>query len=313
MPELPEVETVRLGLQPVLEGWRFTRVETRRGDLRVPFPKEFAQRLTGRHILRLRRRAKYLLADLDKGETLVIHLGMSGRMAVYAYGKDRKLGQFYYEVAPEDAGQGKHDHVIFETDAPARIVFTDHRRFGLMTLVETDTLDTDRLFKGLGGEPLADEFNAAYLKRVLKGKKTPIKSALLDQRVVAGLGNIYVCESMWRAHISPKRQAAKVKAAQIDLLAPAIKAVLREAVKAGGSSLRDHRRVDGELGYFQKTFAVYDREGKACRTPGCAGVIKRIVQAGRSTFFVWFVRSSLINASACCLAQTPLPLDNRLS
>lgn len=285
MPELPEVETVRLGLQPVLEGRRFTYVETRRADLRVPFPGEFADRLTGRRVIRLRRRAKYILADLDDGETLVIHLGMSGRMSVYAQGRDRKLGQFYYEVMPADAGRGKHDHVIFETDAPAKIVFTDHRRFGLMTLVATAELDADPLFKGLGGEPLSDDFNAKYLKGVLKGKKTPIKSALLDQRVVAGLGNIYVCESLWRAHISPRRQATRVKPAQIELLTPAIKVVLREAVKAGGSSLRDHRRVDGELGYFQKTFAVYDREGERCRTPGCSGMIKRIVQSGRSTFY----------------------------
>ena len=285
MPELPEVETVRLGLQPVLEGRRFTYVETRRADLRVPFPEDFAERLRGCRIKQLRRRAKYLLADLDNGETLVIHLGMSGRMSVYAHGRDRKLGQFYYEVTPADAGQGKHDHVIFETDAPARIVFTDHRRFGLMTLVETAEIETDPLFKGLGAEPLSEEFDAEYLKQALKGKKTPIKSALLDQRVIAGLGNIYVCESLWRSHVSPKRQAARVTPAQIDLLAPAIKTVLREAVKAGGSSLRDHRRVDGELGYFQKTFAVYDREGERCRTRGCSGRIKRIVQSGRSTFY----------------------------
>src|SRR5215831_9062240 len=177
MPELPEVETVRLGLRPVLEGRRFTYVETRRGDLRVPFPDEFAQRLTGRRVTRLRRRAKYILADLDDGKTLVIHLGMSGRMSVYVHGRDRKLGQFHYEVAPADAGRGKHDHVVFETDAPANIVFTDHRRFGLMTLVDTAELDAHPLFKGLGGEPLAKDFDAAYLKRVLKGKKTPIKSA----------------------------------------------------------------------------------------------------------------------------------------
>jgi formamidopyrimidine-DNA glycosylase len=285
VPELPEVETVRLGLQPVLEGRRFTHVLTRRADLRVPFPEEFAERLTGRLVMHLRRRAKYILADLEGGETLVIHLGMSGRMAVYAHARKRKLGQFHYEVAPADAGQGKHDHVIFETDAPACIVFTDHRRFGLMTIVETAKLDAHGLFKGLGGEPLSDEFNASYLKRVLKGKKTPIKSALLDQRVIAGLGNIYVCESLWRAHISPKKKATRVKPAQIELLAPAIKAVLREAVKAGGSSLRDHRRVDGELGYFQKSFAVYDREGQPCLTPKCPGMIKRIVQSGRSTFY----------------------------
>lgn len=276
---------MRLGLQPVLEGRRFTHVTTNRRDLRVPFPEEFARRLTGRRVARLRRRAKYILADLDGGETLVIHLGMSGRMSVYAHGKNRKLGQFTYEIAPADAGCGKHDHVIFETDAPARIVFTDHRRFGLMTLVETAKLEEHPLFKGLGGEPLSEDFDASYLKRVLKGKKTSIKAAMLDQRMIAGLGNIYVCESLWRAHISPKRLAAKVKPAQIDLLAPAIKAVLREAVKAGGSSLRDHKRVDGELGYFQKSFAVYDRETIPCPTAHCSGIVKRIVQSGRSTFY----------------------------
>src|ERR1051325_7126111 len=168
LPELPEVETVRLGLQPVVEGHRFTRVETRRGDLRTPFPEQFAERLTGRRIIRLRRRGKYILGDLDEGETLVIHLGMSGRMSVYVHEKTGRLGKFRYELAPDDSGRGKHDHVIFETDAPARIVFTDHRRFGLMTLVETETLDTHPLFKGLGGEPLSDTFDAGYLKKVLK-------------------------------------------------------------------------------------------------------------------------------------------------
>jgi len=285
MPELPEVETVMLGLQPAMEGRRFTYVETRRGDLRVPFPEDFAERLTGRRIKRLWRRAKYLLADLDAGETLVIHLGMSGRMQVYAEGRNRKLGRFHYDMAPEDAGRGKHDHVVFETDAPARIVFTDHRRFGLMTLVDTAHLDTHKLFAGLGVEPLSTGFDADYLKHALKGKKTPIKSALLDQRVIAGLGNIYVCEALWRAHISPRRQAAKVKTQQIAVLATAIKAVLREAVRAGGSSLRDHKRVDGELGYFQKTFGVYDREATLCTTAACNGAIKRIVQSGRSTFY----------------------------
>jgi formamidopyrimidine-DNA glycosylase len=285
LPELPEVETVRLGLQPVLEGYRFTHVEVRRADLRSPFPKEFARRLTGRRVLCLRRRAKYILADLDNGETLVIHLGMSGRMSVYAHSKHRELGQFYYEIAPADAGHGKHDHVVFETDAPAQIVFTDHRRFGLMTLLDSEALDAHPLFKGLGGEPLSEQFNSGYLKRVLKGRKTPIKFALLDQRVIAGLGNIYVCESLWRSHISPRKHAGRIKLAQIELLGPAIQSVLREAIQAGGSSLRDHKRVDGELGYFQKTFAVYDREGKPCKTPNCTGIIRRIVQAGRSTFY----------------------------
>jgi formamidopyrimidine-DNA glycosylase len=285
MPELPEVETVRLGLKPALEGRMFTKVETRRGDLRVPFPKDFAKRLTGRRVKRLWRRAKYLIADLDGGESLIVHLGMSGRMSVYAQGKKRKLGQFVYQAAPEGAGTGKHDHVVFETDAPARIVFTDHRRFGLMTLVDTKTLDRDKLFAGLGIEPLGKEFDGVHLAKMLKGKKTPIKSALLDQRVVAGLGNIYVCEALFRAGISPRRSAAKVSAAQCAALVPIVKAVLGEAIEAGGSSLRDHRRTDGEMGYFQKTFFVYDREEEACLKRGCKGTIRRIVQAGRSTFY----------------------------
>ncbi len=283
MPELPEVETVRIGLAPVLEGYRLTKVETRRGGLRVPFPRNFAGRLTGKRVNTLRRRAKYLLAELDNGETLVIHLGMSGRMAVYAEGGVRKLGQYVYDAAPVGAGSGKHDHVVFETDAPARIVFTDPRRFGLMTLVPTDTLEEDKLFEGLGVEPLSNHFHADYLAAVLKGKKTPIKSALLDQRVIAGIGNIYACEALFRARISPKRLAGKVRAAEISMLADAIKTVLREAIAAGGSSLRDYRQADGNLGNFQHRFRVYDREGEPC--PSCQGTIKRIVQAGRSTFY----------------------------
>jgi formamidopyrimidine-DNA glycosylase len=283
MPELPEVETVRMGLLPVLEGHRFTRVQTRRGDLRVPFPNDFAGRLTGKRVTKLWRRAKYILGDLDDGETLVIHLGMSGRMSVYAEGETRKIGNYVYDTGPASAGEDKHDHVVMDTDAPARIVFNDHRRFGLMLLVETGSLGEHKLFKGLGVEPLSDAFDTAYLREALKGKKTPVKSALLDQRVIAGLGNIYVCEALYRARISPKRQAAKVNAEQAARLMPAIKAVLKEAVKAGGSSLRDHKRVDGELGYFQHHFAVYDREGEPC--PSCKGKVKRIVQAGRSTFY----------------------------
>jgi formamidopyrimidine-DNA glycosylase len=285
MPELPEVETVRMGLVPAMEGHVFTRVETRRGDLRVPFPNDFAGRLTGRRVTQLERRAKYLLGRLDDGETLVIHLGMSGRMSVYAEGKTRKLGQYVYDTPPEGAGSGKHDHVVMETDAPARIVFTDHRRFGLMILVETAELDQHPLFKGLGIEPLGADFDANYLSRALKGKKTPIKSALLDQRVVAGLGNIYVCEALFRAGISPKRKASTVAGPRARPLLEAIKAVLREAIKAGGSSLRDHKRVDGALGEFQHRFAVYGREGEPCRKPGCSGTVRRIVQAGRSTFY----------------------------
>jgi formamidopyrimidine-DNA glycosylase len=283
MPELPEVETVRMGLAPVLESHRLVKVETRRGDLRVPFPKDFAKRLTGRRVRRLWRRAKYLLAELDRGETLVIHLGMSGRMAVYAEGRERKLGQYVYEAAPAEAGSGKHDHVVFETDAPARIVFTDHRRFGLMTLVDTDGLDDDKLFKGLGIEPLSRQFDADWLARVLKGKKTPIKSALLDQRVIAGLGNIYVCEALFRARISPRRPAGKVQPAAVTALTGAIKAVLKDAIAAGGSSLRDYKKADGNLGDFQHHFAVYDRADDPC--PACGRTVKRIVQAGRSSFW----------------------------
>lgn len=285
VPELPEVETVRIGLLPVLEGHKLVAVETRRGDLRMPFPKDFAKRLTGRRVIRLWRRAKYLLADLNHGETLVIHLGMSGRMSVYAEGKERKLGQYVYESAPPDAGCGKHDHVVIETDAPARIVFTDHRRFGLMTLIDTTKIDADKLFKELGVEPLSRAFDPAYLSRALKKKKTPIKSALLDQRFIAGIGNIYASEALFRAGISPKRLASQVRPTFIGPLVQAIKTVLKEAIRAGGSSLRDYKKADGDLGNFQHHFAVYDREGKPCSKKGCSGTVKRIVQAGRSSFY----------------------------
>src|SRR5215467_8428662 len=210
MPELPEVETVVRGLQPTVEGRRLTAVETRRHDLRIPFPEDFESRLTGRRVQRLWRRAKYIMADLDGGETLVIHLGMSGRIQVYKPSRD-------------DIGRGKHDHVVFDTDAPARIVFTDHRRFGLMTIVVTGSLESHKLFKDLGIEPLSRQFDADYLRQVLKGKKTAVKSALLDQRVIAGLGNIYACEALWRSRISPKRKAARLKTASFDVLTRAIK------------------------------------------------------------------------------------------
>jgi formamidopyrimidine-DNA glycosylase len=285
MPELPEVETVRMGLEPVLEGRKFTKVVTRRGDLRIPFPRDFVGRLTGRRVTRLYRRAKYILADLDSGETLVIHLGMSGRMTVYAEGRGAKLGVYVHDAGTAEAGHGKHDHVVMETDAPAKIVFTDHRRFGLMTLVATDALDTDKLFKGLGPEPLSDAFDVKYLKKALEGKRTPIKSALLDQRVVVGLGNIYVSEALFRAGISPKRMAGSISPERVKALLRAIHAVLHDAIKAGGSSLRDYTQADGTLGEFQHRFAVYDREGRPCPKKGCNGKINRIVQAGRSTFY----------------------------
>jgi len=284
MPELPEVETVMTGLKPALEGHRFTHVETRRKDLRIAFPRDFAKRLTGRKVVRLWRRAKYIMADLEDGETLVIHLGMSGSMSVYAKDRSGKLGQFYYERLDDEAGNGKHDHVVFDTDAPARVVFNDHRRFGLMTLIDTDKIETHKLFKAVGIEPLSKDFDAAFLKDALKGKKTPIKSALLDQRLIAGLGNIYVCEALWRAKISPRRRASRVKPEEIRHLVTAIKEVLHQAIKAGGSSLRDHKQVHGELGYFQHHFAVYDRKNKLCNRKD-GGVIKRIVQSGRSSFY----------------------------
>ena len=284
MPELPEVETVRLGLAPVLEGHVLTDVETRRGDLRIPFPKDFVARTKGRKVQKLWRRAKYLLADLDSGETLVIHLGMSGRMSVYAEGKQRRIGSYVYDKAPDGAGNGKHDHVVFETDSPARIVFNDHRRFGLMTLVDTKHLAKDKLFKDIGVEPLSAQFNTAYLAKALDGKKTPIKSALLDQRLIAGLGNIYVCEALFRARISPKRLAGAVARDRLPKLVTAIKKVLKDAIAAGGSTLRDHAQATGDPGNFQHRFLVYGREGKPCKL-GCKGTVKRIVQAGRSTFY----------------------------
>jgi formamidopyrimidine-DNA glycosylase len=284
MPELPEVETVRLGLLPVMEGHVLTDVETRRGDLRIPFPKDFVGRTKGRKVKALRRRAKYLLADLDSGDTLVIHLGMSGRMSVYAEGKQRRIGSYVYDKAPEGAGNGKHDHVVFETDSPARIIFNDHRRFGLMTLVNTDTLEDDKLFRDIGVEPLSAKFNTAYLAKVLDGKKTPIKSALLDQRLIAGLGNIYVCEALFRSSISPKRLAGSIQKDRLAPLAAAIKKVLKDAIAAGGSTLRDHAQATGDPGNFQHHFLVYGREGKPCKLD-CPGTVKRIVQAGRSTFY----------------------------
>jgi formamidopyrimidine-DNA glycosylase len=308
MPELPEVETVRLGLAPAMEGYVLTQVETRRGDLRVPFPKDFAARLRGRKVTLLRRRAKYILADLDSGETLVIHLGMSGRMSVYTHSRQRKLGNYVYDTPPDGAGDGKHDHVVFETDAPARIIFNDHRRFGLMTLVHTGRLEEDKLFKDIGIEPLSEGFDADYLAAALEGKKTPIKAALLDQRVIAGLGNIYVCEALFRAGISPKRLAGSVKRERIGLLVAAIKKVLKDAIAAGGSTLRDHAQATGDPGNFQHHFLVYGREGLKCKNTAsssaavghkstassseaighkrsCPGTVKRIVQSGRSTFY----------------------------
>lgn len=268
MPELPEVETTRRGLALKLEGRRITRIEARRPDLRFPLPKNFAKTILGRRVEALERRAKYILIRLEGGLVWIIHLGMSGRMVLRA-------------GWPNDIGP--HDHVIFATDEGWAATFNDARRFGMMDLVPADKLAEHRLLKGLGPEPLDDGFTPAVLAAALKGKKTPMKAALLDQAVVAGLGNIYVCEALFRAGIDPKRLAGSVKLEKLAKLVQAIKAVLREAIKAGGSSLRDYVQSDGELGYFQTRFRVYDHEGEPCRV--CGAPIKRIVQSGRSTFY----------------------------
>lgn len=272
MPELPEVETVRRGLVPVLEGHRLTRVIARRADLRRPLPPDLGQRLTGRLVERLERRAKYLLWRIEGGDVVILHLGMSGRVKVFA-------------ADPPD--EERHDHIIFETADGAVVRFCDPRRFGSLDLCTTGELAAHPLLRDLGVEPLESGFDAAYLAARLAGKTGPIKAALMDQRVIAGLGNIYVCEALFRAGISPLRRAGSVAGLRAERLAKAIRSVLGEAIAAGGSSLRDHRRPDGELGYFQHRFAVYDREGHAC--PACAKDacpgIRRIVQAGRSTFY----------------------------
>ena len=276
MPELPEVETVRRGLAPAMEGVVIARAQVNRPDLRWPFPPGMADRLTGARVRRLRRRSKYILADLDRGETLLIHLGMSGRMTV----SGDPLGVF----AQRRAVPVKHDHVVIEMENGTRIAFNDPRRFGMMDLMATETAESHRLLAGLGPEPLGNAFHETHLIGAFRGRNTPVKSALLDQRIVAGLGNIYVCESLFRAGIDPRRKAGRIAPARVAALVPVIRQVLAEAIEAGGSSLRDFRQADGNLGYFQHSFDVYGREGLACRTPGCSGLIRRIVQSGRSSF-----------------------------
>lgn len=282
MPELPEVETVRRGLAPVLEGARIVQAQVNRPDLRWPFPERMAERLTGARVERLRRRSKYILADLDTGETLIVHLGMSGRMIVSAPDGPRDmLAQFHHlHPAPE-----KHDHVVIDTEAGARVTFNDARRFGAMDLCPTDAVERHWLIEGIGPEPLGNAFHAAHLVAAFQGRRTPVKAALLDQRIVAGLGNIYVCEVLYRAGISPLRQAGRIAAPRVAALVPIIREVLSEAIDAGGSSLRDYRQADGELGYFQHNFRVYGREGEPCQTPDCQGLIQRKVQSGRSSFY----------------------------
>ena len=277
MPELPEVETVRRGLLPVMEGVQIAHADIRRPDLRWPFPDDMANRLTGKTVTALRRRSKYILADLSSGETLIIHLGMSGRMLI----SGDQTGSFHHDhPAPE-----KHDHVVFDMANGARITFNDARRFGAMDLTATAQVEQHWLIDKLGPEPLGNAFHETYLIDRLKNRNTPIKSALLDQRIVSGLGNIYVCEALFRAQISPKRRAGQLSAKRAGALVPIIRQVLSDAIQAGGSSLKDYRQADGELGYFQHRFDVYGRENEPCRTQDCNSVIQRIVQSGRSSFY----------------------------
>jgi formamidopyrimidine-DNA glycosylase len=281
MPELPEVETVRRGLAPAMEGARFTKVEVRHRGLRWPIAKDFEKRITGKTLEGLGRRAKYLLADLSSGDVLIMHLGMSGSFRV----DDDRIAKYHHE----NSKSAKHDHVVFHMSNGATVTFNDPRRFGSMKLVARAKLADEPLLRSIGPEPLGNEFDASMLAASCAGKKTSLKAALLDQRVVAGLGNIYVCEALFRARLSPKRQAATIADrnakpnARAIALVEAIKAVLHDAITAGGSSLRDHRRADGSLGDFQHNFLVYDREGATCL--GCKGKVKRIVQNGRSTFY----------------------------
>jgi formamidopyrimidine-DNA glycosylase len=285
MPELPEVETVRMGLAPAMEGARFKRLEVRRRDLRWPLPKGFAKRLQGQKVEGLGRRAKYLLANLSSGEVLLMHLGMSGSFRLRRNGQQVLGDPRYFDIAKNE----KHDHVVFHMSNGATITFNDPRRFGSMKLVPRARLEQEPLLRGLGPEPLGNAFDAAMLAKACAGRKTSLKAALSDQSIVAGLGNIYVCEALFRARLSPKRQASTIADRngkpneRAFALVDAIKAVLHDAIKAGGSSLRDHRRADGSLGDFQHKFQVYAREGEPC--PHCKGKVKRIVQTGRSTFY----------------------------
>jgi formamidopyrimidine-DNA glycosylase len=291
MPELPEVETVRRGLQPVLEGARIVGIEQRRPDLRFPFPKDFAARLTGRRVVSLGRRAKYLLVHLDDGLVVVSHLGMSGSFRIETDGAQVVPGDFRYERSKN----GAHDHVVFHLQKArterSRVIFNDPRRFGFMLFAEASRLHEHPMLAGLGVEPTGNALDGVLLSNLLRGRQTSLKAALLDQRLVAGLGNIYVCEALWRAGLSPRRISGTIAAKsgkasmRSTRLAQAIRAIIVDAIRAGGSTLRDYVQADGSLGYFQHSFSVYDRAGEPCLRPGCPGTIRRLVQNGRSTFY----------------------------
>ncbi len=291
MPELPEVETVRRGLQPVMEGSRIIAVEARRPDLRFPLPDRFGETLTGRQITALGRRAKYLLMHLEGGPVLICHLGMSGSFRIEETETVSSPGLFHHERSKLTA----HDHVVFTvrngTGKPAQIVFNDPRRFGFMLLTDENSLHQHPMLAGLGTEPTGNALDGALVSDLFRNRAMPLKAALLDQRLIAGIGNIYACEALWRAKLSPKRSAGSIaakpgKASQrANRLAEALREVIAEAIEAGGSSLRDHIQTDGSLGYFQHRFKVYDREGEPCPRHDCNGVVTRIVQSGRSTFY----------------------------
>jgi formamidopyrimidine-DNA glycosylase len=287
MPELPEVETVKRGLEPALVGRAIARVELRRKDLRFPFPADFARRLDGATITALRRRAKYILADTSRGDLLLLHLGMTGRFTVLrADGGVATPGEFYDDTAAAGTADGKHDHVVFHLDDGTRIVYSDHRRFGMMDLQRPG--ETHALLRGIGVEPLGNGLNGDYLRAAFAGKKAPLKAALLDQRIIAGLGNIYVCEALYRARLSPRRKAGTISRhsdPRTDDLVRHVRDILDAAILAGGSTLQDYQSTDGTQGSYQQRFSVYDREGEACHTQGCGSAIRRLVQAGRSTFY----------------------------
>ena len=280
MPELPEVETVRRGLVPAMEKRRILSAQAKRPDLRFPFPERFAERLTGTRVERLDRRAKYLLARLGSGETLLMHLGMSGRFSIHADDIARQPGDFVYAPAADP----KHDHVVFELEGGVRVTYNDPRRFGFMTLFPTAQEDQVSYLKDLGPEPASNLFSGAHLSEAFAGRRSPVKAGLLDQSVVAGLGNIYVCEALWRARVSPRRLCANLGVERAERVAAASRQVIEEAIEAGGSTLRDYAGADGAMGYFQHRFDAYGREGEACRRCD-RGVIRRIVQSNRSTFY----------------------------